>query len=159
MDPNAYTNLIYLYDLPKEETSSTKIALLLKDIADVTHLDTKPQIIKDISRPFYTAIVSIKDPEAYERACKRMRYFELERKPCRALPFDRSLLGGNNRERLLATNVFVKLPRSGLDVVGHRQLEAIFDSCGKIRSLKVSLNADYSSRGYGFICFEDEQGA
>lgn len=159
MDPNAYTNLIYLYDLPKEETSSTKIALLLKDIADVTHLDAKPQIIKDISRPFYTAIVSIKDAEAYERACKRMRYFELERKPCRALPFDRSLLGGNNRERLMATNVFVKLPRSGLDVVGHRQLEAIFDSCGKIRSLKVSLNSDYSSRGYGFICFEDEQGA
>ena len=27
---------------------------------------------------------------------------------------------------------------------------------GKIKSLKVSLNSDHSSRGYGFICFNDE---
>lgn len=27
---------------------------------------------------------------------------------------------------------------------------------GKIKSLKVSLNSDHTSRGYGFICFNDE---
>lgn len=126
----------------------------------MTHLDAKPQIIKDIAKPFYTAIVCIKDPEMYREACKKMRYFELEKKPCRALPFDRQLLGGgNNRERLSTHNVFVKLPRNASKVVGHRELESLFKVCGNIRSLKVSLNPDHSSRGYGFICFEDELGA
>lgn len=36
-------------------------------------------------------------------------------------------------------------------------MERIFEVCGKIRSLKVSLNSDHSSRGYGFICFEEEE--
>jgi len=35
----------------------------------------------------------------------------------------------------------------------------MFENNGKIKSLKVSLNADYSSRGYGFICFQEEEGA
>jgi hypothetical protein len=150
------TNLLYIYDLPKGDTSSTKIALLLKELADISHLEGKPQIIKDITKPFYTAIVCIKDAELYARACAKMRYFELESKPCRALPFDRQLLGGgNNRERLATHNVFVKLPRSAYQLIGHKELERLFEVCGRIRSLKVSLNADHSSRGYGFICFEE----
>jgi len=77
-----------------------------------------------------------------------MRYFEIDGKPCRALPFDRSLLG-SNKEKLFDQSVFVKLPKDIL----HKDLEKIFSECGQIKSLKVSLNSDYSSRGYGFVCF------
>ena len=34
-------NLIYLYDLPKDETDSRKIAIAFKELADVV-LETKP---------------------------------------------------------------------------------------------------------------------
>ena len=77
-----------------------------------------------------------------------MRYFEIDGKPCRALPFDRSLLG-SNKEKLFDQSVFVKLPKNIL----HKDLEDKFKEFGAIKSLKVSLNSDYSSRGYGFVCF------
>lgn len=83
-----------------------------------------------------------------------MRYFEIDGKPCRALPFDRSLLG-SNKEKLFDQSVFVKLPKDIL----HRDLERIFSEYGQIKSLKVSLNPDYTSRGYGFICFQDKDSA
>jgi len=83
-----------------------------------------------------------------------MRYFEIDGKPCRALPFDRSLLG-SNKEKLFDQSIFVKLPKDIL----HRDLEKIFSEYGQIKSLKVSLNPDYSSRGYGFICFQDKDSA
>jgi len=83
-----------------------------------------------------------------------MRYFEIDGKPCRALPFDRSLLG-SNKEKLIDQSIFVKLPKDVL----HKDLEKIFQECGQIKSLKVSLNSDYSSRGYGFVCFQDKDGA
>jgi len=35
------------------------------------------------------------------------------------------------------------------------QLEDYFSKYGKIKSLKISLNGDYTSRQYGFICFEE----
>ena len=77
-----------------------------------------------------------------------MRYFEIDGKPCRALPFDRSLLG-SNRDKLFEQSVFVKIPKNIL----HKDLEETFKEYGTIKSLKVSLNDDYTSRGYGFICF------
>jgi len=87
-------------------------------------------------------------------AAEKMRYFEIDGKPCRALPFDRSLLG-SNKEKLLDQSVFVKLPKDIL----HRDLDKIFSEYGQIKSLKVSLNPDYTSRGYGFICFQEKDGA
>jgi RNA recognition motif-containing protein len=38
-------------------------------------------------------------------------------------------------------------------------LHKLFSDCGEVKSLKVSLNRDFSSRGYGFICFKDKEGA
>jgi len=83
-----------------------------------------------------------------------MRYFEIDGKPCRALPFDRSLLG-SNKDKLIDQSVFVKLPKGIL----HRDLEKIFSEYGQIKSLKVSLNPDYTSRGYGYISFQDKVSA
>jgi RNA recognition motif-containing protein len=43
--------------------------------------------------------------------------------------------------------------------LSHSDLQKKFEGAGKIKSLKVSLNGDHSSRGYGFICFQDESSA
>lgn len=81
-------NLIYLYDLPKEEISSKKIAEAFKNQAQV-NLDVMPQIRRDITRPFYSAIINIKDSNLFEQACEKMRYFTIDGKQCRALQFDK----------------------------------------------------------------------
>ena len=78
-----------------------------------------------------------------------MRYFEIGGKPCRALPFDRSLLG-SNKEKLVDQSVFVKFPKDSK--ILHKDLHNLFDDCG-VKSLKVSINEDFSSRGYGLISF------
>jgi polyadenylate-binding protein len=38
-------------------------------------------------------------------------------------------------------------------------MEQEFEKYGKIKSLKISFNPDHSSRGYGFICFQEEESA
>jgi hypothetical protein len=91
-------NLIYLYDLPKKETTSVAIAEAFKERANVI-LDPKPQIKTDPTRPFYSAMVSIKDPQQFQAAQEKMKFFKIADKPCRALAFDRSLLG-SNKEKL-----------------------------------------------------------
>jgi polyadenylate-binding protein len=44
------------------------------------------------------------------------------------------------------------------DILANKLHEA-FQECGQIKSLKVSLNADHVSNGYGFILFETEEEA
>lgn len=41
----------------------------------------------------------------------------------------------------------------------HKDLEENFSKHGDIKSLKISLNSDHTSRGYGFVCFKDEASA
>ena len=72
-------NLLYLYDLPKDTVDSKKLAMIFKEQAGIT-LDTRPQIKRDVTRPFYTGIVLIKDPLEYEKACDKMRYFYVDGK-------------------------------------------------------------------------------
>lgn len=72
-------NLLYLYDLPKDLTSSRKLAMIFQEQAGVL-LESRPQIKKDVTRPFYTGIVNIKDQKQYETACQKMRYFTIDGK-------------------------------------------------------------------------------
>ena len=81
-----------------------------------------------------------------------MKYFTIDGKMCRALKFDKQLLG-SNKEKLANHNVFVKsIPKNWT----HKNLQEKFEKFGAIKSLKVSLNPDHTSRGYGFICFQEE---
>jgi len=144
-------NYIYLYDLPKEELTSQKIASVFENQGGCT-LANKPQIRRDFTRPFYSGIVQIKDAQQFSDAAEKMRYFQIGTTWCRALKFDKQLLG-SNKEKLHSHNVFVRtIP---LDW-NHPNLHTKFEKFGPIKSLKVSLNADGSSRGYGFICYQEE---
>jgi hypothetical protein len=79
-----------------------------------------------------------------------MRYFEINDKPCRALPFDMQILG-SNREKLYPQNIFVKFAKEGN--FGNAKLHEIFEKFGDIKSVKASINEDYTPRGYGFVCY------
>lgn len=90
------TNLIYLYDLPKNQCTSVQLAKVIKELTgyslDHNH---KPQVRRDPARPFYSAIIKIDNPEKFHDVAKKLRFFSLEDKPCRALPYCADLLGSN----------------------------------------------------------------
>lgn len=144
-------NYLYLYELPKDQATSTNLATYLKNKTNII-LNRIPQIRRDINRPFYSAIITIPEEDKFALACKELRYFELvPGKPSRALPYDNDLLG-SNPQKIVDHNIFVrKIPED----MKPQQLEEFFSQFGQIKSLKISLNSDHSSRKYGFVCFQD----
>jgi len=158
-------NLIYLYDLPKAEFTSALLAGLLKDAG--IELEHKPQISRDPTKPFYSGIMCIKNEDMYKKASEFLRYFHIANKPCRGLAFDNSLLGSNLTKTNENCNIFVrKIPTArthGKDMTPAEfdQRMASFDPAQKhpVKSLKISMNEDHSSRGYGFVCYETPEDA
>ena len=158
----AYTNMgdgrqnyLYVYDLPKDIATSTALATYLKDKTGIV-LSSTPQIRRDMNRPFYSAIIAIPEDEKFQQACKELRYFELaDGKPSRALPYDNDLLGTNTL-KVVDNNLFVrKIPKE----MKPADLEAHWSTYGDIKSSKIALNPDHTSRGYGFVCFQDPASA
>ena len=100
-------------------------------------------------------MVQINDQTKFNEVCKALRYFDINGKPCRALPFTNELLG-SNVTRLSENNLFVrKIPKN----VYGEEFEAHFAQFGEIISCKVSFNNDHSSRGYGFVCYREAEAA
>ena len=146
-------NLLYFYDLP-ETATSVKIAELLKQKCDYD-LQNPAQFLKDITKPFANAMVRINDTSKLDQCAEKLRYFDIDGKPCRALKFDRDLLGAN-RQKLIENSVFIRgLPED----LKAEQLHQEFSKFGEIKSLKISLNPDHTSRRYGFICFTTPEAA
>jgi len=146
------TNFIYLYDLPQKAYTSTHLAKVIKEQTgyDLEHM---PQVRRDPGKPFYSAVIKIDNPDKFQEVSQKLRFFQLDGKPCRALAYNNELLG-SNQTRLNPQNLFVrKIPKS----VYSDGLEQIFSKYGEIISTKVSLNEDHSSRGYGFVCFKDPE--
>ncbi len=80
---------------------------------------------------------------------------EIDGHPCRALPFDKEILG-QNKQKLNDRNVFVKkIPAE----FKSKDLEEWFSQYGPIKSAKISIDKDYKSNGYGFVLFENAEGA
>lgn len=141
--------------MPKDVATSTALAAHLKEKTGIV-LSSTPQIRRDLNRPFYSAIIAIPEEDKFQAACKELRYFELAKgMPSRALPYDNDLLGANTL-KVVDNNIFVrKIPKS----MKPAELEEHFAKYGEIKSLKVSLNPDHTSRGYGFVCFQDPASA
>lgn len=80
---------------------------------------------------------------------EKIRYFELDNKPGRALKFDWDLLGAN-KIKVADQSLFIrKIPTD----ITAPELHAKFNKYGEIKSLKIALNEDYSSKTYGFVTF------
>ena len=152
--PRINTNLVYFYDLPHGEFTSTHLAKIIKEKTGYD-LDRQPQVRRDFNKPFYTAVVQINDNTKFSEVCKVLRYFEINGKNCRALPFQNDLLG-TNVKKLAENNFFVRRIPKNLNA---ENLDQIFSKFGDIISCKISLSSDHESRGYGFVCFSEAQAA
>lgn len=166
--------LIYLYELPKNIVTSVKIAKIIKDATGydlqepVQFRECKPNSLTAVASPFYLGIIKV-DANQWANVAKAIKYFEIDDgsdamgKPrkwqCRALPFDRELLGANKTTTNQHLNAFIKgLPEE----VSAKQLEESFNQFGEVKSAKVSLSiknktdlsAPATSNGYGFVCFQ-----
>ena len=148
--------LLFLYDLPKDKVTSNVIASIIKEKGKYDLVEP-PQIRRDPNKPFYTAIVKINDPEKFKEVASAMKYFEIEGKPCRALPYDRDLIGAN-RSQTAKSNVFLKNIDKSLksEDVENKFKEKLGDV---VKSTKISINPDYTSRGYGFVLFANQDEA
>jgi MinD-like ATPase involved in chromosome partitioning or flagellar assembly len=144
-------NLLYFYEMPKDSATSIQLAQKIKEATGLD-LTMPPQFKRDPNRYFYSAVVKINDNTKFKEACEKLKYFEINGKPCRALPFDKELLGAQ-RAKLANKNIFVKnIPKEKTA----KDLDSIFSQYGSVKSAKLSINADHSSRGYGFVLFNNE---
>ncbi len=152
--PQQNKNLLYIYDLPQKDYTSVQLAKIIKDLTGY-EIERMPQVRRDLNKPFYSAVIQINDDAKFKEVSKALRYFTINEKACRALPFTNELLG-SNVTRLASNNIFVrKVPKN---IIGEA-FEQSFAQYGEIISCKVSLNEDHSSRGYGFVCFRDPEAA
>jgi hypothetical protein len=114
-------DLIYLYDLPKNLATSVKIASIIKDKADydlpepVQFKEVKPNPLTGVPSPFSMGMIKV-DKTHSKKVAEAMKYFKFDDGSgdakqvweCRALPFDRDLLGANKNATNTQQNVFVK---------------------------------------------------
>jgi len=138
MTTNEKRNYLYLYDLPKDKVSSVKLAEVFKgEGIDVG--EKKPQINRDLFKPFYNAIVHIEDPRMYELAKEKMKYLTIDGCQARALPFDKDLRG-DNKAKVMSHNIFYKLAKDAdKSQLTYKALHEKFEKYGKIKSTKISL--------------------
>lgn len=164
---------IYLYDLPKDLVTSVKLAKVIKDLANydlqepVQFRDCKPHPVSGLPSPFCYGIIKV-DGSQLQQIAQAIKYFELtdgddSRKwQCRALPFDRELLGANKHATNSQLNVFVK---DITDSVHTKDLDAKFaNTFGPVKSAKISLTVKDKTQppvqnGYGFVCFQNRESA
>lgn len=179
--------LVYLYDLPKNLATSVKIASIIKaksgyDLPEpVQFRECKPHPVTGLASPFALGIVKI-DQQEFQKVAQAMKYFDFEDGSvdekgnkkvwqCRALPFDRDLLGANKLNTNTQMNVFVKnIDPSVTTAELDQKFSEVF---GEVKSAKISRSApvvevevdgrkikkiDPSapsvSNGYGFVCFQ-----
>ena len=170
--------LIYLYDLPKNIVTSVKIAKIIKDACGydlqepVQFRESRPNPLTGVSSPFQFGIIKV-DANQGATIAKAIKYFEIDdgvdadgtaRKwQCRALPFDRELLGANKNSTNAQLNSFIKgLPKE----MSSKDLEESYKQFGEVKSAKVSYSVDTKkntqgnpiSNGYGFVCFQTPEG-
>lgn len=149
---------LYLYDLPKDSSTSVKIHNTVKTLTGYDLQDI-PQIRRDLNKPFYTAMLRISDPASFIDIKKKMKYFKLDGNDCRSLPYLKEITAAYRTQNNSANNLFIKgLPKDltteSLDSFIQNKLLGDY-----IVSAKVSINSDRTSRGYGFVCFENSEKA
>lgn len=79
MTNQLHKNILYLYDLPKDDLTSVKICEAIKEKTGI-EVSEQPQIRRDPNKEFYTAAIKIEDNTQFKEICKKFRYFQIEGK-------------------------------------------------------------------------------
>lgn len=152
-------NILFIYDLPKSIISSVLLSKRIQEVAGF-ELKEPPQIRRNPDRPFYSAMIKITD-DRFKEISQKLKHFDIvvedKSYAVRALPYDRELTGAN-RANIQKQNVFLKAINKDISA---GQLEQILKdkTHDEIKSLKISLNPDHTSRGYGFALFSSVEAA
>lgn len=149
---------IYLADLPKG-TSYLEIADYFESKADITSCQI--QIKRPLFKHFYFAFVQFQKLEDAQKVLSEHRFPEIKGKKCRALAFHLNssypTSTTNPSKKILVEEdcqIFVKnCPKEWT----HEDLFSHFIEFGEINSAKISIDANFKSRGFGFVEFKEKK--
>lgn len=117
---------------------------------------------RPLFKQFYFAFVQFTTNEHAKKVLDEIKYPEIKGVKCRVLKYNRpagyqaSSAGGDSQKKVISFQLFVKgIPFSWT----HEDLHEAFSSYGNIASVKVSIDAEYKSRGYGFVQFQTLEAA
>jgi RNA recognition motif-containing protein len=88
---------------------------------------------------------------AARKLTKEIRFPQIKGKTCRVLPFEKDL---KIKKFDTKSSLFIKNLSKDWT---HKDLYEMFKDFGDINSVKVSLNENHLSRGYGFVQFSREE--
>lgn len=169
----------FIYDIPKTDSITSQ---QIKEIFESENLEVRIQLIKNDNKPFFTARVKFTNAQHFETAVTKLRYFQINGKMCRLLGFEphlaktiqtsldmsssnygKSQSSSMSRYQDLSSipdnsfsdcNIFVKCIDKSLNA---KDLYSLFEKYGEVKSAKLSLNTNHTSRGYGFVWFSDQK--
>ena len=173
--------LLYLYDLPKDRVTSVQVAKVIRertgyDLQEPVQFRDNRPLPNGLPSDFQYGICKI-DINNLPQVAQAVKYFlmdlgnAIDGRPvqwqCRALPFDRELLGVNKNGTNQALNVFVRNLDETTDA---KRLDELFSATfGPVKSAKVSLSVKKdkgpagllpaTSNKYGFVCFQNQEDA
>lgn len=178
---DAKQQLLYLYDLPKDRATSVQVAKIIRERSGydlqepVQFRDNRP-LPNGLPSDFQYGICKV-DTANLLQVAQAVKYFLMDlgtssdgrpiQWQCRALPFDRELLGVNKNSTNQALNVFVRNLDETTDA---KRLDELFSATfGPVKSAKVSISVKKdkniagllpaTSNGYGFVCFQNPEDA
>ena len=117
-------------------------------------------MFRPLFKQFYFAFVQFNSTEHAKKVLDEIKYPEIKGVKCRALKYNRpagySQSIGDSQKKVINFQLFVK----GIPMLWtHEDLHKAFSSYGNITSVKVSIDGEYKSRGYGFVQFETLEAA
>jgi hypothetical protein len=113
-------SLIHLYDMPSHIATSVKIAEILKKACDydltepIQFRAPRISVSNGLPSPLISGVMKV-DPKDMQKVAQAIKYFDIvdssdDQKVwhCRALPFDKDLMGPQKNIMNLKQNVFLK---------------------------------------------------
>lgn len=149
---------IYLADLPRN-TSYLDISEFFESRVGSCLIAIKRPLFKN----FYFAFVQFPKLEDAKKVLAEYRFPVIKGSTCRAIPYNYACSFGSSNATLpnasddpekASCQLFVKnLPKRWT----HANLYTTFEPFGPINSAKVSIDAKFVSRGYGFVEFKNQE--
>ena len=141
--------IIFLYDMPRHIVTSVKIAEIVKKAADydltepVQFRPPRYSAQNGLISPLVSGLMKV-DQKDFQKVALAVKYFDITDSTdttkvwhCRALPFDKDLMGAQKNIMNVKQNVFLKcIPKTW----NARTLEEKFSCFGPVKSAKVSLS-------------------
>jgi hypothetical protein len=89
-DSSRHNGTIFVYDLPRTGCTSKSLAIIIKERTGY-EIKNIPSVRRDLNSSFYTAMIKIEDSEKFDLVAQALRYFTIDGKACRALPYSSEL--------------------------------------------------------------------